>query len=236
MNYLIQNTTQAPVRFSVVKMKEGKPSPEGSIFFEGGNQITNVSEEIYEQIIRHPFYKQKIEKGELIVLNASSSQAESMINSAIQSKELAYGKYVAFVKQVEASGGLSEPRLKPYLDAEGMPKIELCRKNLGDNIDPQTIEEYRGRYILEKANGLHENKIVIPGGGSMSAGAQEIDISREAPKAAPAVPQENIEERLKTMSMEELKQKADELNVSYTEEMSFNRLLNRVRKAIGEKE
>lgn len=228
MNYLIQNTSNAPVYFPVIRMRDGKPSSEGSVFFEAG-QITKVSDEIYTQLIKHPFYKGKIERGELIVLNAGSSAAETAVNASIQARELDYARYVSLVKSIQASGGLSEPRLRPFLDEQGMPDLQLCRKNLGDTVDPTILAEYRSRYLAEKENGMHEPRIVIPTGGSMPTKA---DVKLEQERPEEAVQEEASEPALETLSMEALKQKADELGVEYAEDMSFTRLLNRVRKAM----
>ena len=69
----------------------------------------------------------------------------------------------------------------------------------------------------------------------MNAKAPGSSIKDEEAKEQEGVPvKADIESTLKNLSMEELKVKADELNVTYTEDMSFNRLLNRVKKAMAD--
>jgi len=235
MDYLVQNTSQTPIFLQIVRNRNGKPSSEGTIVFESDNTVTKISEETYNEMLKNAFYRSKIEQGVLVVLNAGSGvNLDAKVSQALQTKELGYARYVALVSKIESSGGLSEPRLKPFLDRDGMPSIELCRKNLGD-CDPQTIETYRERYLVEKQNGLHEGNLVIPGGASFRSSNEKVNIKEEA-KEEPAVETPKTEDsELDSLSMEQLKGKADELGVAYNEDISFSRLLNRVKKQMNDK-
>lgn len=234
MDYLIQNTTPAPLNIPVVRIKEGKPVSEGHIVLEGNNAVTKISDEIYERfIVKNAFYRQRVEKGELIVLNNQSGAViDEKVTAGIQGRELNYARYVNFVRQIESTGGLSEPRLRPFLDSEGMPMLEICRKNLGSNVDPQVLDEFRSRYLVEKANGMHEQTLVLPGGAKMTAGAvntkvveEKIEIEQEEKTVDPIA-------ELDELTLEQLKERADELGVQYAEDITFKRLKARVVKAM----
>lgn len=231
MDYLVQNSTQAPIFLHIVRNRDGKPTSEGTIVFEGGNTVTKVSQEIYEEfMMKNAFYRQRIEQGQLIVLNNSSENVDQKVKSGIQAQELAYNRYVSLVEKIQATGGLAEPRLRPFLDSDGMPMLELCRKNLG-NVDPQVIEDYRRRYIVEKANGLHGNELVLPT-GTIPAGNPNPVVKEEQGKAEVGEGGHAAVPSYETMSMEQLKAVADENGVSYNEDISFQRLLMRVKKAM----
>lgn len=230
MDYLIQNTTQAPIFLHIVRNRDGKPTSEGTVIFEGNNAVTKISESIYEEfMIKNAFYRQRIEQGHLIVLNNSSENINQTVQAGIQAQELAYNRYVSLVEKIQATGGVAEPRLRPYLDQDGMPMLELCRKNLG-NVDPQVIEDYRKRYIVEKANGLHGNELIIPGGNINAGNANPV--MREEPVQETVAEKNDNRPELESMTMEQLKALADENGVSYNEDISFQRLVMRVKKAL----
>lgn len=231
MEYLIQNTSSAPIFVPVVIMKEGKPSAEGTIVLEGNNEVTKISAEVYENsMLKNDFYRQKIEKGEIIVLNGSSSAVDQAVASSVQSRELGYSRYVALVQKIESSGGLAESRLRPYLDSDGFPGVDLCRKNLGDNVDPAVLDQYRSRYIVEKANGMHQSVLVLPGGKTMTSMAGNTSLKEENVSKESDDDEDENEVNLDSMSLEGLKALADELGVTYEEDISFARLRGRIKK------
>lgn len=237
MDYLIQNTTPAPIFVPVVVMKEGRPSAEGTIVLEGNNEVTKVSAEVYENsILKNDFYRNKIEKGDMIILNQNSSQAEQAVGASVQARELGYNRYVALVQKIESSGGLAESRLRPFLDSDGLPTLELCRKNLGDSIDPTVIDQYRSRYIVEKSNGMHESVLILPTGSSMTSGAINSSFKEEQAEDTDTLDNKDDEIDFDSMSIEGLKAYADELGVEYEEDISFARLRGRIKKHLKEVE
>lgn len=233
MDMLIQNTGSAPIFVSVNKMENGKPVPLPRVIFEPDQQITKISEELYDIMLKNVFYKEKFERGILVPLTGEV-QAKGAINESIQAKELNYSKYVTFVSRIKSTGGLSNEQLRPFLDSEGMPSFDLCKKNLGNGFEINTVEEFRTRYLIETANGLHNPILILPTGSSVNAGADNVQIKNEEPKKEEEKPAPKTEKGIEEMSLEELKEKADELKVEYDEDITFKRLTSRVKRAMGE--
>lgn len=230
MKYLIQNSSTAPIFFSMVKNKEGRPTPGQTFMFEPDNQITEISDEIYGEMLKNAFYKQKFEQGVLIALNAGKN-AGTVAAANIQAKELEYTKYISLMAKVSSSGGITNTQLRPFLDAEGMPTLQLVRENLGANVTTDRAEEFRSRYIIERSNGMHESTLVIPTGGTVHAPGPDVKIKESKPESGDDEPSKK-EKELKEYTIEELKTYADELGVKYDEDVAFNRLLTRIEKRL----
>lgn len=230
MKYLIQNSSTAPIFFSMVKNKEGRPTPGATFIFEPDNQITEISDEIYGEMLKNAFYKQKFEQGVLIALNAGKN-ASAAVTSGIQAKELEYSKYIALMNKISSSGGISNAQLRPFLDGDGMPTLDLVRENLGKNLSTDRAEEFRSRYIIERSNGMHESTLIIPAGGTVHTSGPEVKI-KESEKEEPEGESDKKEKALEDYTIEELKTYADEIGVKYDEEVAFNRLLARVQKKL----
>lgn len=231
MKYLIQNSSHTPIYFSLVKNKEGRQVPAATFIFEPDNQITEISDEIYGEMLKNKFYKQKFEQGALIALNAERSASAPGVASGIQAKELEYSKYIAMMNKIVSSGGITNSQLRPYLDNDGMPNLELCRENLGKYLTIERAEEFRSRYIIEKSNGMHEAKLTLPTGAAVHASNENVKIEKSAPKEEPKEEPEK-EKTLEEYSIEELKTYADEIGVKYDEDVAFNRLLARIQKKL----
>lgn len=230
MKYLIQNSSTAPIFFSMVKNKEGRPTPGATFIFEPDNQITEISDEIYGEMLKNAFYKQKFEQGVLIALNAGKN-AGAAVTSGIQAKELEYSKYIALMNKISSSGGISNAQLRPFLDGDGMPTLDLVRENLGKNLLTERAEEFRSRYIIERSNGMHESTLMIPAGGTVHTAGEDVKI-KESKKEEPELEPAKKAKELKDYTIEELKTYADEIGVKYDEEVGFNRLLTRIEKRL----
>jgi hypothetical protein len=235
MDYLIQNTGAAPIYISIVENKDGKPTPLPRIMLEPDKQITRIDEKIYHEMLKNPFYRNLFEQGVLVPL--SGSGVERAANESIQVKELNYAKYVSLVTRIQSTGGLSNDQLRPFLDAEGMPSAALARKNLGSTLESEVVEEFRSRYLIERSSGLHESQLILPTGSSVRTGAQDVEIKNEEPEeeAADEVPKSEPGEAVENLSLEQLKAKADELGVEYDEQITFKRLLARVKRVLDKK-
>lgn len=226
MDYLIQNNSQAPIFVPMVEIKDGKMSTRTRFMFEP-SQITKVDVATYKKMAASKFYRDKIERGILAVLNAGSNAAVSGAARNLLPDQINYARYVGLVDKISAAGGLSDDSLKAYLDREGMPTVELVRKNLGSHLTTEEIESYRERYLIEKSSGLHDQTLVLPTGSKVRAAANVTTVPDKAPEKEDA-----DESDLSKMTLEALKIKADELGVDYDENITFARLVKRVEKAL----
>lgn len=166
MDILIQNTGATPLFMTLLSNEQGTKGIAGRISIEGDNAITKVPEALYESKIKNnPFFKQRIETGVLIILN--DRQVGGAVEASASTNELGYARYKNLMFTVKAQGGNDNSELAPYLDREGMPKLDLVRSNMGQ-VEPQKIHEYRARFIAEQGSAL--GTLQLPSNKKMSDG------------------------------------------------------------------
>lgn len=240
MDILIQNTGATPYFMTLTTKSQGHSGVAGRITLEADNQTTKLSEEIYEKKIKNnPFFQRLIENGTLIVLNDVGVKPHQAVAEAQASRELGYARYKNLVVNIEHNGGAGNSELAPYLDREGLPKLDLVRSSLGQ-VDPQKISEYRSRFIAERNSGF--GGIVLPSGkkaSSVSTDTETVEkqIAQEAPAVAPEAqsPAQALQKaevadraRLETMSRDELMEYAKQNEISFSNRITSERLVNKI--------
>lgn len=225
MDILIQNNGSNPLYLPI-----RSNSPEGGIdhtVIFGEHQVTKVSQEIYEKfIITSEFFKSRMEDGTIRALNADMI-GEKAINESAQMGELAYAKYVDLMKKIRSAGGLANKQFAEYLNSDGTPKIDLLHANFGRNIDPEVAEQFRIRYLAEAGEGMHEDKLKLPGGHVVETGHRDVEIEAPATdenqnvEASEEVADEPSKElvdqinRIKKMNLDDLKKVAMAMEVDF---------------------
>lgn len=240
MDILIQNTGATPYFMTLTTKSQGHSGVAGRITLEADNQTTKLPEEIYDKKIKNnPFFQRLIENGTLIVLNDVGVKPHQAVAEAQASRELGYARYKNLVVNIEHNGGVSNTELAPYLDRDGLPKLDLIRSSLGQ-VDPQKISEYRSRFIAERNSGF--GGIVLPSGKKASAvstdtEAEQAKIAQTPPAVAPEAkaPAKVLQEaevadraRLEAMSREELCEYAKAKDLTFSNRISSERLINKI--------
>lgn len=228
MDVLIHNNGEAPLYCQIRGQGEDKSIARTILF--GEHQVTKISEEIYrEQIISSPFFKSRLEDGTIRVLN-EDMLGESAVKQSAQLHELAYAKYVDLMKKIRSGGGLANKQFAPYLNSDGTPKIELLNANFGRNIDPEVAEQFRTRYVAEAGEGMHEDTLVLPGGGKVDAGHRDIEVkevSVEDEEEAVTELEKQIQQ-IKAMKLDDLKTIAKSMDIEFDDTTTERQLRSKI--------
>ena len=232
---LIQNKGPTPYFKLLSNRKNGTIGVAGQITFEGDNQITKISEEMYDKKIKDDiFFKRLIEQGTLVVLNDVGVQPQNLAAEGAASRELSYSRYKNLVLDVEKNGGNSNKELTGYLDDAGMPNLDLVRANMGQ-VEPYLIDEYKKRYIAEKESGSLANKLRFPGGklaSKVSTNIEDdlvkINSAKQAVKDAEV--KAYTQSELEAMSREELIDITKDMKISIRNESPATKLIELIMK------
>lgn len=231
MDKMIRNNTATPFYFPFTTKNpaNGNKGEMGRIYLEP-NTITGVEESLFDHVLaKSGFFIERQAKGEIEVMEMGA-KAESAANASRASHEAIYGSYRELLAHLAKEGGAKNPELAPYLDADGMPKLDLLRSNMGPNIEPQVMEQFKQRYLIEKANGLHGQPIKLPGGklASNSKLATVSDANNEPPKVA--VSEAELIKLGAEQGIEALRKVADSLGVKYAASTTVELLIKKILK------
>lgn len=238
MDILIQNLGQAPLYVPVKTTVNGETHIDRTIIFQEG-EITKVSPEVYEKfILSSAFFKSRIEQGTIRILNPGD--AEDANAKTHQIRDAVYSKYVDMMKSIRSAGGISNKDLRPHLNADGTPTLELLHANFGRNIDPEVANQFRTRWIAETGEGMHGDTIRLPGGVKKDIAARDVTLETAPATEEDEAPEEgneaeNLAQEIRSMKMEDLKKKAKSLSIEFDEKTSQRKLAGLViRKLSGE--
>ena len=236
MDYLIQNNSSQPY---IVPVKVGGVIQRITLTPDRG--ITKVSEEIYKEcILSQVFFRAKIETGMLVVLNdvKVNQDIDKIVSANFQAHELAYERYKQLIGKIKGAGGLQNEELKRYLDAQGMPGIELLRANYG-NFDPVVADQFKERYLAEAGNGIDHDSLKIPGAKLNAPVATSISNEEDSEENEDGVNENGAEElpaTLEEMSFEQLKKWADERGVEYSDRITEKQLRKKIERLTSDVE
>jgi hypothetical protein len=247
MDILIQNKSETPYFLTVIRHDTGRDGKQhagvgGRYTIEADNNTTKIPEEIYESRIKNnPFFQNLIERGVLVVLNDVGVKPHEAMAEAAAARELGFARYKTMVLNIEREGGVSNTEIAPYLDREGLPKLEFVRSTLGA-VDPMKISEYRSRLIAER--GANIGGLVIPGGKKPSSSSsnvnkemQAIEEQREEAKAGAGEedagneagkPEKYDRAALEAMTREVLVETAKSLDLSFSNRISSDKLVTKI--------
>jgi len=233
MQRLIKNNTQTPFYFPFNHSTNGSKGAAGRITLEPG-QVQGVEESLFEKVLsNNAFFHDRCQKGDLDLLDGGILTAEAARRASKNSNEAAYTRFLWLMNEVNHNGGLGNRSLAPHLEADGTPKLDLIRKNMGSNVEPQIIEQFKSRYLIEKKNGLHQQSLVLPGGMRPEpvTTAEEQEAAPEASKTEAAkAPVVHTNEELSAMDIAELHALADELGVKYGTSATVELLIKKIAK------
>lgn len=233
MDYLIQNNSSQPY---IVPVKVGGVIQRITLTPDRG--ITKVSEEIYKEcILNQVFFRAKIESGMLVVLNdvKVNQDIDKIVSANFQAHELAYERYKQLIGKIKGAGGLQNEELKRYLDAQGMPGIELLRANYG-NFDPVVADQFKERYLAEAGNGIDHDSLKIPGAKLNAPVATSISSEENEDEENPDTMNEEPPTSLEEMTFEQLKKWADERGVEYSDRITGKQLRKKIERLTSDVE